>query len=51
MEDQQNPAEEAGRQNEDAQEWQTPVLIVEEVESATKGGPIGDIRADDAFYT
>lgn len=32
-------------------EWETPELTVESIEKATQGGVIGDLEADDAFYS
>lgn len=42
----------AETQEEQLQEWQTPDLIVEDVEKATQGGTIGDVDpVDDAWYS
>ena len=32
-------------------DWDTPELIIENIEVATRGGNIGDLEADDAFYS
>jgi hypothetical protein len=32
-------------------DWETPELIIENVETVTRGGTIGDLEADDAFYS
>jgi hypothetical protein len=32
-------------------EWETPELILEDVTAVTRGGTIGDLEADDAFYS
>ena len=42
------PQDEAPRQR---RVWETPELIVESVESVTRGGSLGTtLRGDDAFY-
>ena len=52
MEEKQNVPKDEVKQDEQPQEWQTPELIVEDVESVTQGGPIGDLNPpDDLFYT
>lgn len=44
--------EETAAKAEQLLEWETPELIVEDVDAITKGGPIGDIDpVDDAFYS
>jgi hypothetical protein len=32
-------------------EWETPELVVEDVTAVTRGATIGDLEADDAFYS
>ena len=52
MDEKQNAADDVQPKEEQLQSWETPELIVEDVDAVTQGGPIGDLNPpDDAFYT
>lgn len=52
MESNVNRPDNAQETPESLKEWETPELIVEDVESRTQGGTIGDVHpVDDAWYS